>query len=69
MSDQQLQAFIDLILLAVAMGMTISAFILLILGDFSPDLFLIGVLCGWLFKYRRSQASQSILEALEAKES
>ena len=69
MTDQQLQAFIDLILAAVAMGMTISAFILLILGDFMPDLFLIGVLCGWLFKHRRDQANQSILEALEEKES
>jgi uncharacterized membrane protein YwzB len=72
MNDQQKQAFIDLILLAVTMGMTVSSFILLILGEFSLDtlnLVLIGVVCGWLFKYRRTQSNQSLLEALEEKES
>jgi hypothetical protein len=72
MNDQQKQALIDLILLAVAMAMAISSFILLILGEFSLDtlnLVLIGVVCGWLFKYRRDQSNQSLLDALEEKES
>lgn len=72
MNEQQKQALIDLILLAVAMGMSVSSFILLILGEFSLDtlnLVLIGVVCGWLFKQRRDQSNQSLLDALEEKES
>ncbi len=56
MNEQQREALIDLILIAVTIGMFFTSVVVFILGDFAWDtlnLVVIGGLCGWHFYHRR----------------